>query len=100
MDDLMGKLMEAQQRMEEIKTRLSKVTVEGQAENGLVKATVNGNRELVNLSLSAEILGDREALEDLVVVAVNRAMEQASRMNEQEMMGMAQGLLPGGFPGF
>ena len=98
--DLMGKLGEMQQRMEDMKKRLDNITVVGEAGNGLVKATVTGNRKLVNLQISPELIADQdaEAIEDLVTVAVNRALEQAEQLAEAEGSAMGKDLLPG-FPG-
>ena len=98
--DLMGKLGEMQQRMEDMKKRLDNITVIGESGNGLVKATVTGNRKLVNLQISSELLADQdaEAIEDLVTVAVNRALEQAEQLAEAEGSAMGKDLLPG-FPG-
>lgn len=96
----MGKLGEMKQRMEDMKKRLDNITVVGEAGNGLVKATVTGNRKLVNLQISPELLQeqDAEAIEDLVTVAVNRALEQAEQVAEAESTAMGQDMLPG-FPG-
>ncbi|CAN5285092.1 YbaB/EbfC family nucleoid-associated protein [soil metagenome] len=98
--DLMGKLGEMQQRMEDMKKRLDTITVIGEAGNGLVKATATGNRKLVNLQISPELLeeNDAEALEDLITVAVNRALEQAEKLAEAESTAMGRDMLPG-FPG-
>lgn len=96
----MGKLGEMQQRMEDMKKRLDSITVTGEAGSGLVKATVTGNRKLVNLQISPVLLqeNDAEALEDLVTVAVNRALEQAEKVAEAESAAMGRDMLPG-FPG-
>ncbi len=98
--DLMGKLGEMKQRMEDMKKRLDTITVIGEAGNGLVKATVTGNRKLVNLQIAPELLQeqDAEAIEDLVTVAVNRALEQAEQVAEAESNAVGQDMLPG-FPG-
>jgi len=98
--DLMGKLGEMQQRMDEMKKRLDNITVIGEAGNGLVKATATGNRKLVNVQISPELIAenDAEALEDLITVAVNRALEQAEKIAEAESTAMGKDMLPG-FPG-
>lgn len=98
--DLMGKLGEMQQRMEEMKKRLDTITVTGEAGSGLVKATANGNKKIVNLQISPELLkeNDAEALEDLITVAINRALEQAEQVAAAESTAMGRDMLPG-FPG-
>ncbi|MCC6683941.1 MAG: YbaB/EbfC family nucleoid-associated protein, partial [Bacteroidia bacterium] len=42
---------------------------------------------------------DREQIEDLIVVAVNRAMEQADNVSQAEMQAIAKDMLPGGLGG-
>ncbi len=90
--DLMGKMKE---QMEEMKVKLEGIEVCGEAEGGLVKVTANGNRKILNISVSDQLVGDKEAIEELVLVAVNRALEEAEKVNANEMQGVAAGMLPG-----
>jgi len=92
--DFMGKMQEVQQQMEETKKRLDSVFVDAEVENGLVKATASANMKLTNISISEELLSDKEALEDLVITAVNKVMEKAREVQEVEMAKVAQGMLP------
>jgi len=96
LNDLMGKLQEAQQQMVESKKRLNSVFVEAEVENGLVKVKANGNRKITQLSINKELLqnGDIEELEDLIITAVNKAIEKADKLNEGEMSGMAANMMP------
>ena len=63
---------------------------------GVVKATVNGKKELLRLDIKPEAVDpdDVEMLEDLVVAAVNEAIRSASKA-----MGDSMGQLAGGFGG-
>ena len=94
--NFMGKMQEAQKKMEEIKLRLNNVYLDGEAENGKVKATANGNRELLNIQISSELVieGDAEAISELVLLAVNRALEKAKNVNETELQSAAKSMLP------
>lgn len=94
--DMMGKLQEMQQKTEEIKKRLDNINVEGDAENGRVTAVCTANRKIVSIHISEELKNsDKEELEDLVILAVNRALEKAEKIAEAEMAGAAKGMLPG-----
>ena len=95
--DLMGKLQEAQAQMQESKKRLDSVFIDEEVEGGLVKVTITGNRKIKNLTISQELIddGDKEAVEDLVLTVLNRALEKAEKMHETEMGGIAQGMMPG-----
>jgi nucleoid-associated protein EbfC len=95
--DMMGKLQEMKQKMEETKKRLETITVKADAGDGAITVTANGNKKIVNIALSEEVSkGDKEELEDLLVVAINRALEQAEKVHEAEMQGAANGFLPPG----
>ncbi len=65
------------------------------AENGLVKVVSNGNRKITSIEISPEIMNDREQVEELTLIAVNRALEKAEKVAESEMQGIAKGILPG-----
>tara|TARA_R110000868_G_scaffold269842_4_gene529249 strand:+ start:1309 stop:1521 length:213 start_codon:yes stop_codon:yes gene_type:complete len=69
--------------------------VSADAENGLVKVVSNGNRKITSIEISPEIMNDREQVEELTLIAVNRALEKAEKVAESEMQGIAKGILPG-----
>ena len=94
MEGMMAKLKEAQAKIEETKKRLNTVMVDGDAGNGLVIATVTGNREVKNIAIDDALLEDREALEDYLIVALNKPIEKANQINETEMAAAAKGGLP------
>lgn len=91
--DMMGKMEEMQAQMKE---KLRAITVNAEAGDGLVKVSVNGAREVTNVSISPEVLDDAEALEDLLLVALNRALEAAATKEAAEGQSLLNGMLPGG----
>jgi DNA-binding YbaB/EbfC family protein len=93
---MFGKLNEMKAMMEEVKNRLDTITVVGEAESGAVKVYANGNRKINNVSISESLMGsaDKEQLEELLTVAINRALEQAEAVSESEMRAAAGGFLP------
>ncbi len=94
--DMMGKLQEMKQKAEEIKSRLDEVTIKTEAAGGDIRIEITGNRKIKSLSIAASLQhGDKEALEEQLIVALNRAIEQAGQANEEEMKKAASGLLPG-----
>jgi DNA-binding YbaB/EbfC family protein len=93
--DMMGKLQEMKQKVEETKQRLETITVIGESGDGSVKVTANGNKKVVNVSVAENVLkGDKEEVEDLLLIAVNRALEQSEKVHEAEMQGATKGFLP------
>jgi len=93
--DMMGKLQAMQAEMEKSKLRLNDITVVGEAENGLVTIEMTGNRVVKSVKISDDIINDKEALEDLTMLAFNRALEKADNVNNTEVQGAAKGFIPG-----
>lgn len=93
----MGKLKEMQQQSEEVKKRLDTISVDAETENGMVKVVCNGNRKISSIKISDELMqaNDKEKIEELSLLAINRALEKAEKVAEAEMQGVAKGMLPG-----
>ena len=92
--DLQGMMQQMQEQMDAHKRKLDDIIVHG--ESGGVKVSCTGNRKITDISISSDLLsdGDKEALEDLVLSAVNRALEEAGNVHEATMKGAASGMLP------
>ncbi len=90
---MMAKLKEAQQKIEATKLRLNTILIDGEAGNGLVKVTVTANRAVKNISIS-EKLTNKEEIEDLLVIALNKALEKANSISETELAAAAKGGMP------
>ena len=86
---MMDKLKEAQRKIEETKVRLNTVLVDGEAGNGLIKVTVTANREIRSINISDDLMNEKEALEDYLIIALNKALEKANAINEAEMAAAA-----------
>lgn len=91
--DMMEKLQKMQQEMEESKQRLATVSVQGKADGILV--VMDGNRKVKDITIDPSITEDIEDLQDLLIVAFNKALEAAENANQAEMASKAQGLLGG-----
>jgi len=86
-------MKQVQQMQEQMQQRMTELRVEGSAGGGMVKATMNGNKELLSITIDKEAVdpNDVEMLQDLVVAAVN----EASRKVDEEMQGQI-GAMTGG----
>jgi nucleoid-associated protein EbfC len=93
-NNMMEKLQEMQKQAEVSKQRLDKISVIGEAENGKIKIEITGNRKVKSVSIDGSLLNDKEQLEDILLVAMNRAIEQADKVNEAEMRSTAMNFLP------
>lgn len=94
----MRKLMKQAQKMQaeakQVQQTLAKETVEATAGGGAVRVVATGAQEIRSLKISAEVLaaGDSEMLEDLLLAAVNEALNR-SRQLAQEAMARVTGQL-------
>jgi len=94
--EILEKLKHLKQQSEESKEKLNNTLITEDAGGGLVRITLNGNRELKGLEINASLSDiDRTDLEDLLTVAFNRALDKINVLNEQEVMSSAQNLFPG-----
>ena len=101
MANLMKQAQKMQRRMEEMQKDLETKTVEATAGGGVVRAVVNGRKELLEVHLDPEAVDpdDVEMLQDLIVAAVNEALRTADTMANDSMGQITGGLnlnLPGG----
>ncbi|MEH6705127.1 MAG: YbaB/EbfC family nucleoid-associated protein [Galbibacter orientalis] len=91
---MMGKLKETQQKIEETKKRLDTITVSEESADKLLSITMTANRELKSLEIKDELLQDKEQLEDYLVLHINKAIEQATKINEAELGAVAKEGMP------
>lgn len=90
-----------QEELEKVQAELENKTVTEEAGGGMVKVTVNGKKEVVKIEIDREVVNpeDIEMLEDLLIVAVNKALQSADKMISEEIAKVTSSLLPG-LPGF
>ena len=94
----MKAIQQMQMRMEKIQKELGETIVEGTAGGGVVKATVNGQKEFIGIKIdpSAVDPDDVELLEDLITAAVQDAMAKATATAEEKMGALTGGMkIPG-----
>ena len=98
MQPSMKMIQQMQNRLMKIQQELEEATVEGSAGGGVVRAVVNGQREIQSIKIDASVVDpdDVEMLEDLVLTAVQDAMQQATKLSEEKMGALTGGMrIPG-----
>jgi len=101
----MGKLMkQAQQlqtKMAKMQEELSEKTVEASAGGGMVVAIANGRQEIVSIHIEQEVIDpdDAEMLQDLIMAAINDALNRAKEMMNEEMGNLTKEMNFPGLPG-
>lgn len=95
-------LAEAQRMQDQLQRDLGELRISATAGGGVVSATVNGKKELLELTIDPAAVdpADVEMLQDLVVAAVNEATRRADEEVQEKVGGMMGGMMGGmGLPG-
>ncbi len=89
------------EKQEELRKKLVEIIVEAEAGDGAVKVTANAAREILNIEIDTSIVdpSDTEELQDLILVAVNRAIKLATEKELAESQAMLKDMLPPGLGG-
>jgi len=92
---MMNQLQKLQEQLEEAQAQLAKETVSATAGGGVIKVTVTGDQRCTAIELDPEMLKDIDAemLQDLLLSAVNSALDKS-----RELANKAMGPLAGGLP--
>ncbi|MDP4679496.1 MAG: YbaB/EbfC family nucleoid-associated protein [Cyclobacteriaceae bacterium] len=101
MMNMMGKVKEMQEKMKAAQESLAEIIVEGESGAGMVKARVNGKKELISIDIDSALLKkeDKEMVQDLIVAATNKALAEADLQSKEKLKESTEGLLPN-IPGF
>lgn len=96
--NMMKQLQQMQARMAQVQQQLAELTVTGSAGGGVVTVTVDGQQNVRAVTIEPEALEEgAEMLSDLVLAAVNDAMEQSRQQAATQMGQLTAGLgLPPG----
>jgi len=106
MQAMMKQVQQMQDRMAKVQAELEQKLTTAEVGGGMIKATVNGKQQVVKIQIEKEVINpaDSEMLEDLVVAAVNKALDESQKMAQEEMNKVTAGMMPKipglNFPGF
>jgi len=93
--NMMGQLQKLQEQMQEIQAQLTEETVSATAGGGAVTVTVTGDQHCQAIHIDPEVLQDVDAemLQDMILTALNSALDQSRELAAERM-----GPLTGGLP--
>ncbi|MDN4164410.1 YbaB/EbfC family nucleoid-associated protein [Cytophagales bacterium LB-30] len=93
---MMGKVKEMQAKMKEAQDKLVYITAEGESGGGMVKATVNGKKQVIRLEIDHALLKpeDKDMVQDLSVAAINKALEAVDEKAKEEIKKATEGIMP------
>ena len=94
---MLRQVQQMQERMGKLQQELENETVEATAGGGAVKAVMTGSQRLVSIAIDPGAAEDVEILQDLVVAAVNEALEKSKEHAAKRMQALTAGMgLPPG----
>ena len=100
MKNPMGMLKQVQQmqaKMAAVQAELATTNVEASAGGGVVTAVVTGDQRVVSVTISPDVIGDADMLPDLIVAAINEALDRSRALAAEKMQAVTAGLgLPPG----
>lgn len=90
-NSLMRQAQQMQKTIEDKTNKLNAMQFEGVASNGLVKVVVNGEYKVVSVDIDKKIINpdDKEMIEDLIMIAMNDAVEKIEKSKKDELGSMA-----------
>ena len=94
---MLRQVQQMQDKMAKVQKELETETVEASAGGGAVTVVATGTQKVVSVTIDPAAASDHEMLQDLVLAAVNEAMDRSKQMAAETMQGVASGLgLPPG----
>lgn len=96
MSNMFGKMREMQTKLKEAQENLDKITAEGESGGGMVKAIVNGRKKVISVVIEESLMTpqDKEMVQDLVVAAINNALQNVELKSNEEIKKTTEGMMP------
>ncbi|MDY3128108.1 MAG: YbaB/EbfC family nucleoid-associated protein [Corynebacterium sp.] len=94
MNEILAQAARVQAELQKAQEELLAAKVEGEAGNGLVKVTMTGGAELVDLTIDKSVVDpeDVETLQDLIVGAIHNAHDKAGKLAQEKIGPLSQGM--------
>ena len=100
-NSLMGKVQEAQKSMKKAQENLVNIHETADAGAGMVTVKINGAKQVIAVEIDPDIIKieNKEMIQDLIVAATNKALEQIEPKIKAELQKSTSGVIPN-IPGF
>lgn len=92
-------MKQAQQMQQKLQEEIAQIRVEASAGGGMVTVKMDGQKKVLGVTIDAEVAGDVEMLQDMMMAAFNEAHKKVEDETQQKMGGLlgGMGLPPGLF---
>ena len=99
MGNMMKQAQQMKKKMQQVQEELSEMEIEGKSGGGMVKIIVNGKKDVKSININPDVLKeDVDMIEDLILAAINQAMENAEKESQSKMGSLTGGMnIPGLF---
>src|SRR5579875_921819 len=95
--NMQSMMKQAQQMQQKLQEQIAAIRVEGSAGGGMITVKMDGHKNVLGVKIDAEVAGDVEMLQDMVLAAFNDAAKKVDEESQSKMGGMLGGLgLPPG----
>ncbi len=98
MGNMMKQAQKIQSKMLQVQNELTSKKIETTVGGGMIRVVANGAKKIVSIEIEQEVVNpeDIEMLQDLIVAAINDALNKAEKMASDEMSKITGGLrIPG-----
>lgn len=91
--NLVGRLQKIQEEMLKAQERLAEETIEVTAGGGVIKVVIDGHQRVRSITLSPEVVNpeDIDMLQDLILAAINEAIERSQALAAERLSSIVGG---------
>lgn len=92
---MLGQMKDIQAKIEEMQQKVAQLQATGESGAGLVKATVSGKKQVISIEIDPSIIqpSEQRMLQDLIVAAMNVAMQQVESKIKELVQTRTAGML-------
>ena len=95
--NMQAMMQQAQKMQQKMQEEIAAIRVEGSSGGGMVSVKMDGHKNVLGVKIDAEVAGDVEMLQDLVLAACNEAAKRVDEESQRKTSGLLSGLgLPPG----
>lgn len=81
--------------MEELKASVDDMEFTSELQQGAIKVTISGNKRVRDIVIAPALLSDHEALQDLLIIALNKAADEAEQKSAELLKKAYNEMFPG-----
>jgi len=97
--NMQAMMKQAEQMQKKMQEEIALIRVEATAGGGMVTVGMDGKKMVTKVKIDAEVAGDVEMLQDMMLAAFNEASKKVDEATQEKMGGLVggMGLPPGMF---